>query len=203
MNRASTVGLLVGWQERHFDCKNQIRLSQRFSFLGLAAQPGATLERRHAKQKMKVLVALVEVIVAVVTSGQSNSTHVDGSIVLARQRQCVPPFNTCFVVPTPFSIPNRSVQPFLHSIWQRIPILYNRPPISPSKLSLCMLGDLHHHLIHGSLGPPESTTQTASPPVQPFLHGSWSWQTHRLTDRPRYSTSNNSPHLRTQYWDVA
>jgi len=28
------------------------------------------------------------------------------------------------------------------------------------------------HLIHGSLGPPESSTQTASPSVQPFFQGS-------------------------------
>jgi len=40
-----------------------------------------------------------------------------------------------------------------------------------SKLPLCM-GDMDIHLIHGSLGPPESTTQTASRSVQPFLQGS-------------------------------
>ena len=36
-------------------------------------------------------------------------------------------------------------------------------------------------LIHGSLGPLESTTQTASWSVQPFLQGSRSWQTDRQT----------------------
>jgi len=37
------------------------------------------------------------------------------------------------------------------------------------------------HLIHGSLGPPESTSQTASWSLHPFLHGSWSWQTDHAT----------------------
>jgi len=32
--------------------------------------------------------------------------------------------------------------------------------------------DLDPNLIHGSLGPPESSTQTASRSVQPFLQGS-------------------------------
>jgi len=44
-------------------------------------------------------------------------------------------------------------------------------------------GDLDAHLIHGSLGPPESSTQTASWSVQPFLQGSLVWQTDRQTDR--------------------
>jgi len=33
------------------------------------------------------------------------------------------------------------------------------------------------------LGPPESTSQTASQSVQPVLQGSRSWQTDRQTDR--------------------
>jgi len=47
-----------------------------------------------------------------------------------------------------------------------------------------------------SLGPPESSTQTASWSVQPFLHGSLRWQADRQTDRPLYSVSSNRPHLR-------
>jgi len=45
-------------------------------------------------------------------------------------------------------------------------------------------GDLYPHLIHGSwiLGPPESSTQTASGSVQPFLQDSLVWQTGRPTD---------------------
>jgi len=60
-------------------------------------------------------------------------------------------------------------------------------------------GDLDPSLTHGSLGPPESTSQTASRSVQLFLQGSRLWQTNRLTDRqtdtPRYSVCNNTPHL--------
>jgi len=44
-------------------------------------------------------------------------------------------------------------------------------PFPPSKLSFPM-GDLDPHLIHGSLGPPEFSTQTAPRSVQPFLQGS-------------------------------
>jgi len=50
--------------------------------------------------------------------------------------------------------------------------------------------DLDPHLIYGSLGPPESSTQTVSRSLQPFLQGSLVWQ----TDRPNYSVSNNKPH---------
>jgi len=38
------------------------------------------------------------------------------------------------------------------------------------------MGDLDAHL-HGSVGPPESSTQTASRSVQPFLQDSPVWQT--------------------------
>jgi len=46
--------------------------------------------------------------------------------------------------------------------------------LSP-KNCLLACGDLDPHLIHGSLGPPESTCQTASRSVQPFLHGCRTW----------------------------
>ena len=55
------------------------------------------------------------------------------------------------------------------------------------------------YLIHGSLGPPESSTQTASRSVQPFLQGSVVWQ----TNRPLYSVGNNRPRLCTYYCDAA
>jgi len=41
--------------------------------------------------------------------------------------------------------------------------------------------NVHPHVTHASLGPSESTTQTASPSVQPFLQGSQLWQTDRQT----------------------
>jgi len=131
---------------------------------------------------------------------------------------------------------NRSVQPFLNSSWQKVPILYNGHPFPP-KLLLPMegpgppsklwflgpvwadnpnditigssvlaqmsaecpytlqwaipplppqncpfpWGNLDPHLIHGFLGLPESSTQTASWSVHPFLQGSLVWQTDRQT----------------------
>jgi len=48
------------------------------------------------------------------------------------------------------------------------------------------MGDLDSYLIHGSLSPPESSTQTASPSVQPFFAGLTNVadrQTNRQTDR--------------------
>jgi len=62
----------------------------------------------------------------------------------------------------------------------------------PSKLPF-PTGDLDPHLMRGSLGPPESSTQTTSWSVQPLLQGSLMWQ----ADRPPHSVDNNRPHLRT------
>jgi len=56
------------------------------------------------------------------------------------------------------------------------------PP--PSKLPL-PIGDLDPH---GSLGPPESSTQTASRSVQPFCRVDY-------CDRLDYLVGNNRPHL--------
>jgi len=51
------------------------------------------------------------------------------------------------------------------------------------------------HLIHSSLGPAESTSQTPSRSVHPFLQDSRSLQTGRQTDRPRYFVRSNRSHL--------
>ena len=55
------------------------------------------------------------------------------------------------------------------------------------------MGDLDLHLIHGSLGPPESARKRVSWSVQPFLQGSrtWptDWQTHRQTDHAAASVA--------------
>jgi len=51
-------------------------------------------------------------------------------------------------------------------------------------------GDLNSHLIRGSLGPPESWTQTATRSLQPFfLQGSLVWQTDRPTDHTTRSVT--------------
>jgi len=49
---------------------------------------------------------------------------------------------------------------------------------SPPKICPFPWGDLNSHLILGPLGPPKSSTQTASWSVQPFLQGSLVWQTN-------------------------
>jgi len=85
---------------------------------------------------------------------------------------------------------NRSLWSFLHSSRQKVHIL--TMGCSSPKIARCH-GGSGPHLIHGSQGPPESSTQTASRSVQPFLQGSLVWQ----TDRPRHSVCNNRPHLRT------
>jgi len=53
---------------------------------------------------------------------------------------------------------------------------------SHSKIFPFPSGDLDPHLIHGSPGPPKSSTQTAARSVQPFLQGSLVCQTDRPTD---------------------
>jgi len=52
-------------------------------------------------------------------------------------------------------------------------------------------GDLDSRLIHGSLGPPKSSTQTASQSVQSFLQGLLVWQTDRQTNRPTDHTTQS------------
>jgi len=65
------------------------------------------------------------------------------------------------------------------------PILYSEAPLFPRKIAP-FHGDLdpYPYLIHASLGPPESSTQTASRSVQPFLQGLLVWQTNRQTTLP-------------------
>jgi len=73
-----------------------------------------------------------------------------------------------------------------------------RRPFPLSKLFLRM-GGSEPHRIHGSLSPSESSTQTVSRSVQPFLYGLTSVtdrETDRPTDRPHYSVGDNRPHLR-------
>jgi len=68
-----------------------------------------------------------------------------------------------------------------HGMRERVPMLYNVPPLFPSKF-------LDPRLVYGCLGQPESRSRMASRLVQPLFQGSRSWQ----TDRPSYLS--NSPH---------
>jgi len=52
---------------------------------------------------------------------------------------------------------------------------------------------------YGSLGPPKSSTQTASWSFQPLLQGSV-WQTDRHADRPRHSVGNNRQHNKRKFF---
>jgi len=70
---------------------------------------------------------------------------------------------------------------FLHSSRQEVAILYNGPPLPPPLKIVPCMGDLNPHLMHGSLGPTESTSQMASRWVQLFLQSSRSWHTNRQT----------------------
>jgi len=76
-----------------------------------------------------------------------------------------------YMLPVPTWVHNRNwilVLPFLHRWSQSVPIPYNGPPfplkIVPSR------GECGPHVpvLHGSLGPPESSTQKASRSVQQF-----------------------------------
>jgi len=62
------------------------------------------------------------------------------------------------------------VQLFCTAHRRCVPILYNGPLASPLKIAPSH-GGSGPHLIHGSLSPPEPTTQTASRSIQPFLQG--------------------------------
>ena len=86
-------------------------------------------------------------------------------------------------------IVSQSVQLFLHSSWNRVPVLNNGPPLFCLKIAPSC-GGSEPHVIRGS-GPPESTSQMASRSVQLFLQGSQSWQ----TNRPCYFICNTRPHL--------
>ena len=52
-----------------------------------------------------------------------------------------------------------------------ISILYNGTPLSPLKVDPSHGGHLDYHLVHGTVGPPESSMQTSSGSVHPFLQG--------------------------------
>jgi len=72
------------------------------------------------------------------------------------------------------------VHPFFAQLTAKCPYTLEWATLPPSKLLLPM-GDVDPYVIHGSLSPPESSTQTASWLVQPFLQGSLVWQTDRQT----------------------
>jgi len=83
------------------------------------------------------------------------------------------------------------VLPSAQSLWRPAPFRLKNCPFP--------LGHLQLHLVYASLGQPQSTFQTASRSVQPFLRGSRSWATDRPTYRliTLYSVCSYRPHLAT------
>jgi len=118
-------------------------------------------------------------LVRVIRHKVASPPHTDGSIVLARLRPRALLSNTQFPGPTPLSIPNciligtasfaqiTAGSPYTFAMGRHF-----APQNCPFAWRY-----LNPHLIHGSLGPCESTSQTAARSVQPFLQGSWSSQT--------------------------
>jgi len=64
--------------------------------------------------------------------------------------------------------------------YHRVPYTLQWGALPPSELPLSM-GTSGPHLIHGSLGLSDSSSQMASRSVKPFLQGSLLWQTDRQT----------------------
>jgi len=113
-------------------------------------------------------------LVKVIWQKAALPPHTDGSVVFARLRQCAPHL-IHFSLTSQIASP--SVKPFLHSSREKVPILYNGPPLFPFKIAHLQWGSGHPSNTWFS-GPPNSTTQTVSRSVQPFLQA---WQTDGQT----------------------
>jgi len=66
---------------------------------------------------------------------------------------------------------SRLVKPFLHRSPQSVPILYSGMPFFAQNCPFPW-GDLGPHLTRGSLGPPKSSTETPSQPVERLMEAS-------------------------------
>jgi len=87
----------------------------------------------------------------------------DGSLVFASWRQCAP-----YLIHASSGQRKSTIKTLISigsavytTSQQRTAILHNQPPFSPYNCPF-LCGYLDPHLIHGSMGPPESSTQTAS-----------------------------------------
>jgi len=127
-----------------------------------------------------------EQVIKVIWHKAGSPPHMDGSVVFSRWRQCALHLIHASLSPSESTIQtaSRSVQRFLHSSWQAVPILIQWAAF-PSELPLAHGGSWPWGiwtLIYAFLGSPESTTQTASRSVQPFFAG-LTIVTDRQTDR--------------------
>jgi len=105
------------------------------------------------------------------------------------------PYST---IPMPHPSPQPKLYRFSHycRAHRRVSLYFTMGRPFPPQNCPFPWGDLEPHLIRGSLGPHESTTQTASLLVQPFFAGLTS-VTDKPADKPRYSVGNNRPRLHT------
>jgi len=83
----------------------------------------------------------------------TSPPHMYDSVVLARLRQCAPHLINVLPpgvqIPNGISIASRSLQPFLHSSPQNVPIVHNGRLSPPLKIVPSHMG--RPHLSHGSL----------------------------------------------------
>jgi len=114
----------------------------------------------------------------------------DGSVVFARWRQYAPHLIHASLGPpeSKSQTASRSVQPFLCSSRQSVPILYNGPPFTLLK-TVRFHGGSEFPSNTWFLGSPVSSIQTVSRSVQPFCRSLSGLD--RPTDRPYYSVCNN------------
>jgi len=96
----------------------------------------------------------------------ASPTHMDGSIVFDRWRQCAPPPNTRFLGPTQVPTPNGMhidrLSHLLDSLRHTVPVLYNRPPLPTLKIAPS----------HRRSGPPNTMVHWThrSPHAKQYLH---------------------------------
>jgi len=105
--------------------------------------------------------------------------------------------NLCFLRPTRVHNPNsnRSVQPFFCTAHGRVSSGMPGYVLSPNNCPSAWRSG--PHLIHASLGPPESISQTASRSVQPFLYSSRQSVVGNVMTCPSLAPSHGGsvPHL--------
>ena len=137
-------------------------------------------------------------MVKVIWHKAPSPPYTDGSVVFTRWRQCAPRLIHGSLDPpdSASQTASRSVQPFLHSSRQTVPILYSTMGRHFPTLKIAAS--------HGEIWTPSNTWFLAHSSPHPkqhlericrFLQGSRSLQTDRQTDRPCYSVCNNRRHL--------
>jgi len=121
-------------------------------------------------------------VVKIIWHKAASAPQTDNSVVFAGCRQCVLPWghtgatwwiwlNLCSLQPTRVHNPNSKSMKFSHFCTAKCHWA------CPGMSCLLIIAPSHEgcgpHLIHATLGPSQSITQTASRSVQPFLHSSW------------------------------